>query len=682
MTHYKLVGVYDRKIQKLANSRTVQVVSSCVALALSEYEVARSRADALNKLNSPQSPKKSQTPKRSGAGPSNYFDQPQLLQPVLSEDEGAEGPPTTESIVSLTRLRYTVTSIFALREAAREKVDHFGAYLSRSMLTFTGRPVRGEGLDGCSRETLDFLVSYNPDSALLLDTDSLYRGLHHGKWMSVPMSDVMVRTLATALTVPGMQTTLALQEEAAVASAVSVDPESRQIVLKRLLKGQKPKSVVERTSFSIPDLPPVAFQLNRVTCFLYMVSHHQSWSPVIILSHRTIPSQMNYFAGHATTNSFVRSSGASPAYTSLVIGAPNLSALCVAIIHTLLVSKEYNAHRFPSNSVGLLRGLFAISCFFGVVGNVIHGIAVDRGSVPLAILGRFVFGFSSSEILHRQLVGACVPSHVVAQSARLVYSRITGILAGLLIGVLIEVVPFTVQSIGIRSMQTSSWLMVLFWLTHLIRTLVQFRSRVIRPDVEVLKAPTGPETEENGAKADNSFDSDSSDSHRVGSPSFLYQSSSAGGLSSEDPFRKAYGGSADDSMHGSVPDATTAMETRPQSESRKGRPLRPIRTYAGRLGKLLRYNIGIPLTLFLVLYSNYALELYLSGTSVITSRYFGWSGIRSGIFLGGLGLTILPINLVCEFIGRRYEERTVLKVRISRLFWQVVAPSISSIVHC
>ena len=86
------------------------------------------------------------------------------------------------------------------------------------------------------------------------------------------MSDVMVRTLATALTSTGLVKKPALQEEAAVASAVSVDPESRKVVLKRLLKGQKPKSVVERTSFSIPDLPPIAFRLNRVSCFLFQVS--------------------------------------------------------------------------------------------------------------------------------------------------------------------------------------------------------------------------------------------------------------------------------------------------------------------------------------------------------------------------------------------------------------------------
>jgi hypothetical protein len=47
MRHYKLEGVYDKKIQKLANSRTIQVISSCLALALSEYEVSESELIAL-----------------------------------------------------------------------------------------------------------------------------------------------------------------------------------------------------------------------------------------------------------------------------------------------------------------------------------------------------------------------------------------------------------------------------------------------------------------------------------------------------------------------------------------------------------------------------------------------------------------------------------------------------------
>ena len=220
---------------------------------------------------------------------------------------------------------------------------------------------------------------------------------------------------------------------------------------------------------------------------------------------------------HANANSFVRSTGASPAYTSLVIGAPNLAAILAALIHTMLISNEYNAHRFPTNSVGLLRALFAFSCFFGILGNVVHGLAVDFSSVPLAVLGRFLFGFSSAEILHRQLVGACVPSHVVAQSARLVHSRIAGLLCGILFGVIMEGIPFTVRSIGIRWMQTSSWLMVTVWLIHFIRVLVHFREVDLRSDNEIINSPIDSSDVGDRSTIDEIYDSDSSDSHRVGS---------------------------------------------------------------------------------------------------------------------------------------------------------------------
>ena len=331
----------------------------------------------------------------------------------------------------------------------------------------------------------------------------------------------------------------------------------------------------------------------------------------------------------------------------------------------MLISNEYNAHRFPTNSVGLLRALFAFSCFFGILGNVVHGLAVDFSSVPLAVLGRFLFGFSSAEILHRQLVGACVPSHVVAQSARLVHSRIAGLLCGILFGVIMEGIPFTVRSIGIRWMQTSSWLMVTVWLIHFIRVLVHFREVDLRSDNEIINSPIDSSDVGDRSTIDEIYDSDSSDSHRVGSPSLLYPATSGGSLESEDAFRKAYGGHEDASGH---PLEEHDDPEPPVQEIRKGGLWRPVGTFATRTRKLLQYNAGIPISLFIVVYANCALELYLSGTSVITCRYFGWSGIKSGLFLFALGLTIIPLNFVCEFIARRYEDRTILRVRRSCCF--------------
>jgi len=273
MSYYKLVGVYDKKISKLANSRTVQVVSSCLALALSEYEVARSRADALNRLNSTGSVV------NSVEGASNGLE--------LGDDASimsAEDPPSTASSISLTRLRFTVMSIFALREASRTKADQFMCYAARNMLTFTGQQVVGDGLDGCSRETLDFIVAYNPDMALLLDSAVLFDGLKQSQWSRLPIATVMISTLA-ASTLPENISYDAVapyleRETKNVANAVSIQPESKSIYWKSLTTGQLPKLRGPRT-IHIEDAPPAVLELSRVSLFLFMVSNFVSKGSIL-----------------------------------------------------------------------------------------------------------------------------------------------------------------------------------------------------------------------------------------------------------------------------------------------------------------------------------------------------------------------------------------------------------------
>ena len=290
----KLVGVYDLKIQQLANSRTVKVVSSCLALALSEYEVSRSRADALARLNSGS---KGDMPwkisKRTEAhGVFGSLEQSaqrwvksakeklgtQVEESTAfdSDDENGDGPPSTESSISLSRLRFTVLSISALREAARFKLDPFATYLCRSFFSFTGQAVIGAGIDGCSRDTLDFLVSYSPDAALLLDTGDVYEGLKDGRWRHLSIGTVMRSALAVGLnTYPASSDASAKSvrdEERTVMNALSILPKSEGVDFSALLEGRAPSFV---TSFSISrftDFPPVLLRTNRLSYFLYMVS--------------------------------------------------------------------------------------------------------------------------------------------------------------------------------------------------------------------------------------------------------------------------------------------------------------------------------------------------------------------------------------------------------------------------
>ena len=265
--HFKLVGVYDFRLQNLANSRTVQVVSSCLALSLSEYEVARSRADALARFNSVTSMDSGSM--RHGNNNAESDD---------TEDESLhDDVPSTTSNISLTRLRYTIMSIFALREVSRTKRDCLMTYLSRVSLAFTGQPVIGEGLDGCSRETLDFLVSYNPDTALLSDVMLLYEGLKQNRWSHLPIGDVMIATLAAATIqsdlAPEVKLNMLHREEDNVAYAVSANPDSNVDFWKAMLNGQPNKiSALSNRTVVIRHLPPIVLRLSRTSLFLYSVS--------------------------------------------------------------------------------------------------------------------------------------------------------------------------------------------------------------------------------------------------------------------------------------------------------------------------------------------------------------------------------------------------------------------------
>lgn len=289
----KLTGLYDVRIQQLANSNTVQVISSSIALALSEYEVSHSRADALAKLNSASVVKK--TPRRAGGGngddyswafglspsrwakaiPTKFSENWQGPSPIAESersDDGEDGPPSTASTVSLTRLRFAVVSIFALREVARRKQDNYKAFISRSSLVFSGANVIGEGLDGCSREILDFFVVYSPDAALLLDTSALFEGLQKGHWKESPIGTVMLSTLAMGV-VPLTGNSECSDAYENVLAAVSVMPISGDLTY---LDG-KHKTKMKLFMSNIPDLlgqgiNPATLRLNSMGMFLYSVS--------------------------------------------------------------------------------------------------------------------------------------------------------------------------------------------------------------------------------------------------------------------------------------------------------------------------------------------------------------------------------------------------------------------------
>lgn len=75
--------------------------------------------------------------------------------------------------------------------------------------------------------------------------------------------------------------------------------------------------------------------------------------------------------------------------------------------------------------------------------------------------------------------------------------------------------------------------------------------------------------------------------------------------------------------------------------------------------RLLTPSIKVQLFVYFML--KYAMEIILAESSVITGYYFIWPISSVAIFLGCLGLTVLPVNVVVgNYISNMFEERQVL----------------------
>ncbi|KAI2509344.1 SPX domain [Fragilaria crotonensis] len=633
----KLTGLYDTKIQQLANSNTVQDISSSIALALSEYEVSHSRADALAKLNSASSVKK--TPKRVAGGSTDEFSWSFGLSPSrwakakrtrfsegvvggpspIAESErsddsmGEDGPPSTASTVSLTRLRFTVVSIFALREVARRKKDNYKAFISRSSLVFSGANVIGEGLDGCSREVLDFFVLYSPDAALLLDSSALYEGLQKGQWKESPIGTVMLSTLAMGV-MPVKGISGAIEGSDDVVAAVSVMPISGDLTY---LDG-KHKKTRQLFMSNIPDLlgqgiNPATLRLNGTGMFL---------------------STMNYYITHSTATAFVQGVGAHSAHSALIIGAASFGALVAALVQLHGISREVEGSGPGMLTTGYFRHRFLLFSAFPIIGNILHALAVSEGSVVLAVFGRFLIGFGSAELLHRQLLSSCLPApHVVFESANLVHSHVFGVFCGLAIGGFLALFDVNVNVATISSLHSGSYFMACCFF-HWVQLFRLFQESNVTeagrcsPNYDDLD-------EEYEASIDESSDTGSPDSLFFGSGIKARDDSKSIQIEQlEAAYTSPRTAGKKEKFQKEKPRETDSLipkQEKNPSETMakaKAKSFSSFKTFA-RLRRILLYNVGSPVTLAVIVFVRISHEMLFTSCAIITNRYFLWNGSQA-----------------------------------------------------
>ena len=147
-------GVYDTKIQHIANSTTMQTVSSSLAIALTDFEASQSRSALLGGLGfvkidsdllglGPELPSPRHQTFTKSYQISGHCFRGGDESTVASEEPGHDDNASTSSNASLTRLQFVVTSIYGLREAARFKTVPFEHYSSRLLMISIGPNICG-----------------------------------------------------------------------------------------------------------------------------------------------------------------------------------------------------------------------------------------------------------------------------------------------------------------------------------------------------------------------------------------------------------------------------------------------------------------------------------------------------------------------------------------------------------
>jgi hypothetical protein len=377
---------------------------------------------------------------------------------------------------------------------------------------------------------------------------------------------------------------------------------------------------------------------------------------------------MNYYIAHSTATAFVLGVGAHSAHSALIIGAASLGALVAALVQLRGMSQEVERSGPGLLTTGYFRHRFLLFSAFPIIGNILHAVAVSEESVLLAVFGRFLIGFGSAELLHRQLLSCCLPApHVVFESANLVHSHVFGVFCGLAIGGFLALFDVKVNVATISSLHSGSYFMACCWFFHWVQLFRLFqessateagRSSPNYDDIDGEYEVSIDESSDTGSPDSLFFGSgpisvrDDPKSIQIEQLEAVYTSPRTAGR--KEKFQKEKPGETDSLI--------AKQEKSPgQTISKaKAKNFRSFKTFA-RLRRILLYNVGSPVTLALIVFVRISHEMLFTSCAVITNRYFLWNGSQACLLLGTLAAAVLPINHVVERISRSYDERTVIK---------------------
>jgi hypothetical protein len=480
---------------------------------------------------------------------------------------------TTESEreLKLFRFQSIIQASYVIRENSEVVNQPFKDFLSRKAMINTGSSLGG--IEGSEMRAMNEVLNFSPIAMLTCNIEEL--DLMWTRW--IPQYEAWKNEQSVYKDTP-----LRLKDITIYAMEVLEDEEIDWHALSRkgsLLHESKSKEYgFEEKAWGGMDMPSMI--LNLLSILLYTV---------------------NYYIIAPTANHYAVVLGKDGAYGATLIGTSSFSAIIAAVLYSF----------WYTNSSFKSALLFSTLC--PICGNLMYGLAVSYDSMALAIIGRFLCGFGSAEVINRQLISTCVSfAQITRASAFFVAASAMGMSIGPLIAAILDDttgrdllvdlhLPFNpAGGIIFNSVTSPGFLMAILWFLEFLLLLFFFSEpdRINGTGVSNKKTNIDTETSflietDYGSMEERRMPNDSTSNQN---PEEASDSDSVT-VSMSPEFQKPVGGFWGEAMSAC---------------------------------SLLLINQGLPVTLLLFCYIELADEVLIASCSMVVRRYFDRNASAAG----------------------------------------------------
>ncbi|KAH8940061.1 hypothetical protein BDL97_15G068500 [Sphagnum fallax] len=369
-----------------------------------------------------------------------------------------------------------------------------------------------------------------------------------------------------------------------------------------------PKDEIHDLLIKHEDAHFMSIQLNLLNTFVYMV---------------------NYYIVVPSSDEYAMLLNAPASLCGVIIGSMPLAALVSAFVYSWWSNFSY-------------KSPLLLSSLILMAGNFMYALALYFNSVWLLLIGRFLCGLGGARAINRRYISDHVPvKQLTSASAAFVSASALGMAAGPALAGFFNNIDFQIFGAPVNFVTAPGWLMGVAWGLYFILILLFFK--------EPNRDHVIPDSKQ-GSKSKHSSRS-SSRSKSLGTIDDIIPTMSTP-LLYENSLHPLH---LEQNQEGDVISDDGDDSTISDYNEDKA-----VGNFA-ELMKELTLPIKILLTVYFML--KFTSEILISESSILTGFYFNWSTPQVGLFLGLLGLTVLPISAVVgNYISNIYEDRLVVVV--------------------